>query len=372
MKIIADDKIPFLRGILEPFAEMKYVSTKDFTHENIKDAEILLIRTPNKCTKELLEGTSVKYIASTTIGFDHIDIDYCREKGIKWTNCPGCNAISVSQYIIGTLIELSRKKKFSLHDKIFGIIGVGNVGKQVERVYKAYGLKYLKCDPPRAARENSNEFVELRTIAEKCDVISFHVPLEKNGQYPTYHMANEEFFLKLKKKPYFINAARGSVNDTKDLLNAKKLGLIEELIIDCWENEPDISIELLNKSIIATPHIAGFSADGKANGTRMCIEAIAKEYNLEIKNPEILIQPPLPPDSIIDLNRFSNRRIENAILTTFSPLKEDEKLREFPDKFEDLRTRYENPREFSAYTIINATEEEKNLLENLGFMVNAS
>ncbi|MCL2649537.1 MAG: 4-phosphoerythronate dehydrogenase PdxB [Candidatus Azobacteroides sp.] len=369
MKIVADDKIPFLRGILEPSAEIKYVSANDFIHENIKDADILLIRTPDKCTREKLSGTNVQFIASTTIGFDHIDIDYCREARIKWMNCPGCNAVSVSQYMISTLIELSRKKKFSLHDKVFGIVGVGNVGKQVERVYKAYGLTYLKCDPPRAEEEGKNDFVDLQTIAEECDIISFHVPLEKNGRHPTFHLANEKFFQMLKKKPYFINVARGPVHDTQALLKAKKSGLIEEMIIDCWENEPNISIELLKEAIIATPHLAGFSADGKANGTRMCLEAINKKYNFEINNLDELIQPPLPPDPIIDLNKFPDNRIENAILTTFSPLREDKRLRESPDKFEYIRTHYENPREFHAYKIINATEEEKGVLQKLGFLI---
>ncbi len=369
MKIIADDKIPFLRGLLEPFAEIKYVSVEDFTHKNIKDADVLLIRTPNKCTREILTGTKVKFIASTTIGFDHIDIDYCRDAGIKWMNCPGCNAVSVSQYMIGTLIELSRKKGISLHDKVFGIVGVGNVGKQVERIYKAYGLKYLKCDPPRTEKEGKSDFVDLQTIAAVCDIISFHVPLEKKGKYPTFHLADESFFQLLKKKPYFINVSRGSVHDTKALINAKKAGLIEDMVIDCWENEPNISVELLNETIIATPHIAGFSADGKANGTRICLEAIAKEYYFEIKNLYASTQPPLPSDPIIDLNRFQDNRIENAILTTFSPLNEDKKLRKSPDQFEYIRTHYKNPREFHAYRILHATPAEKELLQNLGFLI---
>lgn len=369
MKIVADNGIPFLKGIPETFSEVKYVLTSEFTHENIKDADILIVRSSNKCTRKLLEGTNVKFIATTTIGFDHIDIDYCKEVGIKWTNCPGCNAVSVSQYVLSALIELSHKKNFSLKDKTFGIVGVGNVGKQVERLYQAYELKYLKCDPPRAEAEGKNDFVDLNTIAENCDVISFHVPLEKNGKHPTYHLANESFFHSLKKKPYFINVARGAVHDTQALLNAKKNGLIEEMVIDCWENEPNISLPLLQETIIATPHIAGFSADGKANGSRMCLEAIAREYHIEIENLDNRTQPAPPLHPVIDLNSFSGSRIDNTVLTTLSLLNEDKKLRQTPDAFEYQRTHYKNPREFQAYTIINATEKEKTILKNLGFKI---
>ncbi len=369
MKIVADDSIPFLKGIPEKFAEVRYLSVPDFFREQIKDADILMVRTPNKCTKELLQGTNVKFIASTTIGFDHIDIDYCKESGIKWMNCPGCNAVSVAQYMLASLIELSRRKSINLKELLFGIVGVGNVGKAVENIYRAYGLNYLKCDPLRAEKEANNDFTNLKTIAGKCDVISFHVPLEKNGKYPTFHLANESFFRSLKKKPYIINVARGAVINTQDLLRAKKEGMIEGMIIDCWENEPDISLELLNETIIATPHLAGFSADGKANGTRMCLEAISKEFNVNIENLNSQTQPKQPFNPVIDLNIFPGNKIDNAILTTFSPLYEDERLRNSPGMFEYLRTHYDNPREFHAYTVINADENERIILENLGFRV---
>ena len=371
MKLVADDKIPFLQGIPELFAdEVDYVPSRAFTHEQVKDADILMIRTPNKCTQELLQDTQVRFIASTTIGFDHIDIEYCREAGIKWVNSPGCNAISVAQYMLTTLIELSRIKHFSLKDKLLGIVGVGNVGKEVERVYKAYGLSYLKCDPPRAEKEQSDEFVSLQEIADRCDIISFHVPLTKQGKYATYHLCDTSFFCSLRKKPYFINVARGSVHDTQALLQAKRNGLIEEIIIDCWENEPDIDRELLAEALIATPHLAGFSADGKANGTRMCLEAISKEYSIHIPDLATRTQPSAPQNPVIDMNLFCSNRIDEAILTTFSPIKEDKRLREHPDRFEYLRTHYDNPREFSAYQVINANEEEQGVLEGLGFSTN--
>ncbi len=369
MKLIADDKIPFLRGIPERFAEVEYLPVKDFTHKRIKDADILMIRTPNKCTRALLEHTNVKFIASTTIGFDHIDTEYCREAGIQWENSPGCNAVSVGQYMLATLMELSRMKGFSLYDKTFGIVGVGNIGKQVESIYQALGLHYLKCDPPRSEKEKDDAFVCLEEIAAQCDIISFHVPLTFTGKYPTYHLAGESFFRSLRKKPYYVNVARGPVHDTPALLQAKRESLIEELIIDCWENEPDISRELLSEALIATPHIAGFSADGKANGTRMCLEAIAKTYGWNIPDLIERTQPEPSGNPVIDLNDFSSDRLGNAVLTTYSPLKTDARLRKNPELFEYLRTHYDHPREFSAYTILNADERERMVLQKLGFQI---
>lgn len=367
MKLIADDSIPFLKGIPERFAEVVYLPTRAFVHEQVKDADVLIVRSPNKCDRALLEGSRVKFIASATIGYDHIDIDYCRENGIKWVNSPGCNASSVAQYILSGLIELSHKEGFSLHDKTYGIVGVGNVGRQVERVYQAYGLSYLKCDPPRAEQEGSEGFVSLREIAESCDIISFHVPLERKGAHPTYHLADEDFFRSLKKKPYYINVARGSVHDTPALLRAKQEGLIRGMIIDCWENEPEISLELLAKASIATPHIAGFSADGKANGTRMCLEAIVKEYGIDLPDLSALVQAPPPGTATIDLNRFSGNRVEAAILSTYTPLSVERLLRDDPSRFEYYRKHYDNPREYPAYTVVNACPEERVLLEKLGF-----
>ncbi len=367
MKLTADDKIPFLRGIPERFADVQYLSVKEFTHENIKDSDVLMIRTPNKCTRELLQNTNIKFIASTTIGFDHIDIDYCREAGIRWTNSPGCNAASVGQYMLSALIELSHIKHFPLQDKVFGIVGVGNVGKQVEHIYQSLGFTYLKCDPPRAENEKNSDFIELNEIAKYCDIISFHVPLTCIGNHATFHLAGEKFFKSLRKKPYFINVSRGPVHETSALLDAKKNGFIEEIIIDCWENEPHISKELLDDAIIATPHIAGFSADGKANGTRMCLEAISKEFNIDIPDLDLLTQPEAPQNPIIDLDLFSSDRISEAVLSTFSPMKEDARLRKNPDQFEYLRTHYNHPREFPAYSILNANSEEYTILNKLGF-----
>ena len=366
MKIIADNTVPYLKGIAEPIAKVKYLNSKEFTPENIHDADALIVRSIDKCTRELLEDSRVKLITTATIGFDHIDTKYCDEAGITWKNAPGCNAVSVAQYVLASLITVALRRKETLQGKTIGIVGVGHVGKEVEKLCTAYGLHILRNDPPRAEAEGNEGFVSLDTIAEKSDIITFHTPLTKEGRFMTHHLANGEFFDKVRKKPWFINASRGAVHDTKALLCALKSGQIGEAIIDCWENEPSIDRELLDRTAIATPHIAGFSADGKANGTRTCLEHIERFYKVKIEKLGEVV-PPAPADPVIDLDGVTDQRIEYAVLRSFSPLAVDQMLRETPEKFEWFRANYHHPREFAAYTIKNATAEERKLFEQLGF-----
>ena len=366
MKIVADNTVPYLKGIAEPIADVRYFTSKEFIPQNIKDADALIVRSIDKCTRELLEGSRVRLITTATIGFDHIDIKYCDQAGITWKNAPGCNAVSVAQYVLASLVTLSLRRNEPLQGKTIGIVGVGHVGKEVEKLCTTYGIRVLKNDPPRAEQEGEKDFVSLDTIAREADIVTFHTPLTKEGRFPTYHLAGEEFFNKLKKQPWFINASRGAVHDTAALLNAKKKGKISELVIDCWENEPAISRELLDNTAIATPHIAGFSADGKANGTRTCLQNIETFFWIKIEKIRDVV-PPAPENPVIDMDVFTGHRVEQAILTSFNPLAVDASLRETPDKFEWFRTFYHHPREFQAYTVIDATPEETNLLRNLGF-----
>ena len=368
MKIVADNTVPYLKGIAEPIAEVKYLTSKEFTPENGKDADALIVRSIDKCTRELLEGSRVKLITSATIGFDHIDIRYCDEAGITWKNSPGCNAVSVAQYVLAGLITIALRKGETLQGKTIGIVGVGHVGKEVEKLCSAYGMNVLRNDPPRAETEGEDGFVSLETIAEQADIVTFHTPLTKEGRFATRHLAGEDFCGKLQRKTWFINTCRGAIHDTEALLRARKEGKISELILDCWENEPDINRELLAMAAIATPHIAGFSADGKANGTRTCLENIEKFFHVKIdKIGEVV--PPAPETPVIDLDRFTGNRIEQAILASFNPLVADRALRENPDRFEWFRANYHHPREYQAYTIVHATPEEAVLLQRLGFRI---
>ena len=271
MKIIADKNIPFLKGIAEHFGEVEYLAGSDFTQASIKDADTLIVRTVTRFDEPILKDTNVKLICSATIGYDHIDTKYCDEHGIAWTNAPGCNSGSVQQYIVSSLIVLARKKGFDLKDKTIGIIGVGNVGTKVAKACRILGMKVLLNDPPRQHAGDNEDFVPLAEIKQEADIITFHTPLTKDGIYKTYHLADQDFFSSLGKKPVIINSARGGIINTQAIKEAISTGKISGAVIDCWENEPVIDIEYMNLADIATPHIAGYSADGKANATRMSL-----------------------------------------------------------------------------------------------------
>lgn len=368
MKIVADNTIPFLKGIPEEFAEVTYLPSTAFSSSSVKEADALIVRSIDKCTRELLEGSRVKLITTATIGFDHIDTAYCDEAGIRWYNAPGCNAVSVSQYVLASLFTVALRRQESLSGKTIGIIGVGHVGKEVEKLCKAIGMHVLLNDPPRAEQEGGEAFVSLDEVAREADIITIHTPLERTGNYPTYHLADEAFFGKLSRKPWFVNAARGGIHDTKALIKAKQKGWIGELILDCWEKEPQISRELLELAAIATPHIAGFSADGKANATRACLLHIATFFGITNVRTDRVVPPP-PEQPYIDLSRYDVHRIEQAVFHSFTPLAVGQSLRKAPERFEYFRAHYAHPREFSAYQVLNGTRNENRLLGQLGFLV---
>ncbi|WP_297904540.1 4-phosphoerythronate dehydrogenase PdxB [uncultured Parabacteroides sp.] len=371
MKIIADNTVPYLKGILEPVADVSYLDSGDFTAANVREADALIVRSIDKCTRELLEGSRVRLITTATIGYDHIDTRYCDEAGIVWKNAPGCNAASVGQYVLSSLISVALRKGEDLRGKTIGIVGVGHVGSIVAAHCETMGMRVLRNDPPRAEKEGGKGFVSLDTIAREADIVTLHVPLTKEGRFATYHLADREFFDKLERKPWFVNSCRGAVHDTHALLQARRDGKISELIIDCWENEPDIHPDVLALASVATPHIAGFSADGKANGTRACLENIERFFGIKIEKMKE-VMPPAPANPEIDLDAFVERRVEKAILHSFHPEDIDSRLRATPDRFEWFRAHYDHPREYPAYRVVHATPQERSLLEKLGFNLSAA
>jgi erythronate-4-phosphate dehydrogenase len=323
MKVIVDNKIPYIKEAINRIAdEVVFLPGADFTKEAVKDADALIVRTRTRCNRELLEGTQVKFIATATIGYDHIDTEYCREAGITWTNCPGCNAGSVEQYVRSVLGLLQRKKGLDLKNATIGVVGVGHVGSRVARTAKLLGMRVLLNDPPRADKGETG-FVDLATIACECDVITFHTPLIQEGIYRTYHLVDKDFLFSLKRAPYLINSSRGEVVDTASLLASLAAGKVKDVVIDTWENEPRISRDLLEAAFLATPHIAGYSADGKANATRMSLEALCRFFGMEV---EFEITPPEGPSD-------------------YDPTRDSEWLKADPEKFEWFRGNYPIRRE---------------------------
>lgn len=373
MKIVIDDKIPYIRGAFEPFAEVVYLPGNKTTPEVVKDADAIVTRTRTKCNRDLLTGSKVKFIATATIGHDHIDTEFCKQAGIEWTNAPGCNAESVNQYIASALFSYSMKKRFDLKDKTIGIVGVGHVGSKVARLCETIGMKVLLNDPPRERVEGPEQFVSLEKIQNEADIITFHVPLNIKGDDTTFHMVDEKFIQNLKKKPLLINSCRGEVFDTKATKKALQTGAISGFIADCWENEPDIDLELLEMADYGTPHIAGYSKDGKANGTKMSVQAISRFFNLGIDNwePENV---ELPEKTTIEIDGNQRREysiLAEAILSTYDIENDDEALRENPQLFEKLRGDYPVRREFDSYTIKMKSMKEtmKLKLLKLGFFI---
>lgn len=373
MKIVIDDKIPYIKGAFEKVADVVYLPGSKTTPEIVKDADALITRTRTICNENLLKNSKVKFIATATIGYDHIDTAYCKKAGIEWTNAPGCNAESVNQYIASALVSWSMRKREDLTGKTIGIVGVGNVGARVAKTCEIIGMKVLLNDPPRERIEGSTQFVTMETIQKEADIITFHVPLNMSGEDATFHIADEKFLQNLVKKPLLINSCRVEVFDTEAIINAIEANYISGVILDCWENEPDIDLELLNLAEYGTPHIAGYSKDGKANGTKMSIQAISHFFNLGLDNwePENV---DLPENTIIEIDGNQRREysiLAEAILSTYDIETDDEMLRESPHLFEKFRGDYPVRREFDTYTIkaLNVENSTLEKLKKLGFKI---
>lgn len=367
LKIVAERSVPYIRGVVEKWGEVTYLPSSDFTPQSIRGADWLIVRSTTRCDRALLEGSSVQLITSATIGFDHIDTAFCQEAGIIWHNAPGCNAEAVAQYFAATIALLAVERGFDPRGKVLGIVGVGNVGKLVARNAQALGLRLLLNDPPRARAEGSDGFVSLEQIAEEADIIAFHVPLIKTGEDKTVHLLDEQFVSKLRRQPILINACRGAVTSTQALLKGLKSGKISATVMDCWEGEPSISQELLQMSWLATPHIAGFSAQGKANGARVSIQHGMAHFGLQLTDSHLLYPEPLAHPQ---LHLTSQAQLYEAILQTFDIRRVDQSLRANVTHFEELRRQYHYPYEPSQYQLLKSeiVADEKAAKE-IGFQI---
>ena len=389
-RIIIDANIPYIRGAFDDVADVEYLVAKDITHDKAINADALIVRTRTQCNAELLEGTRIKMIATATIGTDHIDTEYCDTHNIQWTNAPGCNAESVAQWVGSALAVWANEHNCSLVGKTIGIVGHGHVGKRVERLAHKLGMNVLLNDPPLAL-ENPDKYVDLHTIARECDVITFHTPLTREGEFATYHLADEEFFEIIKKRsksltenisshtetteltegvllrsPLIINAARGGIinenavlsylnsHDNLSYSSTKLRGVVKDrggnnssfliphssfanFAIDCWDGEPETNSELRQRTLIATPHIAGYSADGKLNATQQVVQAVAKALNIT-------------PNTIEGLSEKKTTdkegdELKDELLNNYNILADSDALKAEPEKFEYFRSNYPVRRE---------------------------
>lgn len=272
MRVVIDSAIPYITGVLEPYSEVIYLPAKEITADIVRNADALIIRTRTKCNKELLEGSAVKFIATATIGTDHIDHNYCAEHNIKVCSAPGCNARGVLQWVAAALHHITALDDRSPESYTIGVVGVGNVGSIVSQYARKWGFKVMECDPPRQVREGG-EFYTIEEIARTCDIITLHTPLDST----TYHLIDNTLIEVMRSNAIIINASRGEVVDNYVVANS-----CHRYLFDVWENEPNLVENILNGATLATPHIAGYSVQGKANATAMVVNALARHFDLPL------------------------------------------------------------------------------------------
>lgn len=367
LKIVADDRIPFLRGVLEPYAEVVYLPGDKTGPAEVKEADALITRTRTHCNESLLAGSRVRFIATATIGYDHLDTAYLDSAGIAWTSAPGCNASSVAQYVAGALTLDNADPR----GKTLGVVGVGNVGSKVAKLGEALGMRVLRNDPPRARREGREAFTELPELLAEADFVSIHTPLTRDGEDPTFHLCDADFLARMKPGAWLCNAGRGEVADTCALKTALQKGMLGGAVLDVWEHEPAIDRELLALVRIGTPHIAGYSTDGKANGTSMSVQALAKFFGIpELINwrPEEIPAPPEGQTIELDPALSDAEQLAAALRHTYDIRIDDRNLREDPAGFERQRGHYRFRREAPAFTVKGGSPEVRAALTRLGFI----
>lgn len=298
MLIVADENIPFAREVFSQFGEVKTLPSSRIVPGVLRDAEMLLVRSVTKVDARLVEGSRLRFIASATIGTDHVDVDELRSRGIAFAAAPGSNARSVAEYVCAALLVLQERGALSLAGSTIGVIGVGNVGSLVVRMASALGMRVLVNDPPlelasgaaaleKLGRDSPSRFTQLEELLAASDVVTLHVPLTKGGPHPTWHMVGSNFVKRMRRGAVLVNTSRGAVCDPAALKEAVHRGLI--MVIDVWEGEPRIEPELVELSALATPHIAGYSFDGKIAGTRMIYEAACRFLGVGPDWPEGLV-----------------------------------------------------------------------------------
>lgn len=380
MKIVADENIPFVKEAFGDMGEVVTCAGRSMNPELVRDARCLLVRSITQVNEQLLGSSSVEFVATATIGTDHIDQDYLAQRDIGFASAPGSNAESVAEYIVAALLHLADRMNFDLAEKTIGVVGVGNVGSRVVRNARALGMTVLQNDPPLKRQTGEDCFLPLEELFDS-DILTLHVPLNKEGEDPTWHLADESFLSKLRAEAILINTSRGAVVNNLALQDALSKQRLAAAVLDVWEGEPTPNLSLLQKTALATPHIAGYSYDGKVRGTEMIYLAACKHFGL---TPEWSMEQALPPSTVPKLELSTEGRsvcevVLDAVAAVYDIDRDDRALRritEVPPEeqgkyFDRLRKEYPVRREFerTTITLVPYSEEIAAALSGLTFRI---
>jgi erythronate-4-phosphate dehydrogenase len=365
MKTVVAETVLLGREAFETLGEVVVIPDRQIGPEHLNDTELLIIRSKNNVTPELLAGSAVRFVGTATAGFEHLNFHNLEQCGIGWTAAPGCNADSVADYMTAALLTLHSRHNIELDGKTLGIIGVGQVGSRVAKRAEALGLRVLLNDPPRAAREGAEQLQSLETLLAESDIVTLHVPLIKEKPCPTLRMADGRFFEQMKRGAVFINAARGQALDSDALLQAIGSGIVSHAVLDVWDPEPAIRADMLAAATIGTPHIAGHSFEGKLNGTiQVYHEACAF---LEIPprwDPAPLLPAVTVPELKIDSRGKTDLEVLAETVTAAYDITDDHLALEEIEQFDKLRTNYRVRREFKN-TAVFLSENRPELLKKI-------
>lgn len=344
MKLVADSAIPFLKGVFEPYATTVYKPGTEIRRDDLADADALIVRTRTRCDARLLEGTSVKIIAVSAIGTDNVDIPWCKEHGIFVQNAPGSNSGGVMNYVFSALYGAAARKSIPLKGATLGLVGGGNVGSRVETMARHLGFKVLLNDPPREAAEGPGQFCSLDYLLANSDVVSLHLPLNDR----TRGIADAAFFDKMKLGAFFINTARGELVVEDALMAAiPRLGPV---IIDAWSHEPHVNQTLMSMVDIATPHIAGYSYQGKQRSTSAVVRAVARFFSISALYDFFPAAEVEELEAVkLDLTGMTQGQRASLFQYNYPIFTDDFMFRMAPDSFEQLRADYRYRREFYIY-----------------------
>lgn len=359
LKLVIDENISFAEEAFSDLGQIKLMHGRNINHESLRDADALIIRSVTQVNKSLLDHTPVKFVGTATIGTDHVDLDYLKQNNIHFASAKGCNADAVAEYVFTAIFHVLKKKGISLKNKTLGVIGIGNIGSRVVHMAKALGLNVIENDPPlERISGNKERFHDLSYLLSNSDIITLHVPLNLGGIDNTFHLLNRENLELLKKDAVLINASRGSVLSNQALISKLNSDKNISLVLDVWENEPGFDLDLLRLSDIGTPHIAGYTLEGKINGTVMIYQALCRFLNL--KPDFIPVLPPVPyPDITLQTNTPAEE-IMNSVCSYVYDITEDDKLLrktlhmstdEKEKYFDSLRKDYKLRREFNNYKV---------------------